>query len=729
MAEQQVIRQDVVRINWDIDASELKNLIKWMNKFKEAGEESTEKTEKGFQKVVSTAKSLKTSLTPLNTKINNLGKAALNAGKRIATGLGRIAKKAVLGLTAAVAGATVGLMKCVNLASDLQETTGKVEVSFGGDSGSVKEWSKNSIKSMGLAQQSALDAAALFGDMGTSMGLSTKEAADMSMSLVQLGADMSSFKNIDTEQSMNALKSIFTGETETLKNLGIVMTQTNLEAYALSKGIKKPLNEMTESEKVMLRYQYVMEKTKNAQGDFERTGGNWANQMRMLKEQFKQLGASIGQLPMGKLTAGLRVVNEWMTKINEILADGWQDGDKEKLFAVFSEAGTTIKNKLVQLAPIVGQAIADLVLKAKDYLIANKGAIWEGFKDVMAHGISLISQLFTGEGIDIESIKTKIQEIADKMMDFVTGVKENWPAIKATITGVAIAIGVLKAAIFACNAVLAINNGIAKAKQAIDIAMAAKTKIATAAQWLFNTSIMGCPVFWIIAAIIALIAIIVLLAKNWDKVKAAAEKCWEGIKKAWSAATGWLDENVVEPIKSAFQGAWDFVTDLWGGITDFFSGLWDGIKNIVSKITGKASEAKGDADKVKATKHAKGGLITTPHLGIVGEAGPEMIIPLTDRKRGLALWAKAGQMLNTGSLSHAVSVPSNYTRSNYTPDTGAVRASGGYCENNTYAPSFTLNFTGTTDRNAERTVKRWIQESMEEMFDSMGRKNPRLTEV
>ena len=124
----------------------------------------------------------------------------------------------------------------VNFSSDMQEAVNKVEVAFGNAADSVKSWSSTTLNSIGLAQGTALDMAALFGDMATSMGYSQDAAAQMSMALVNLAADLASFKNIGIDQASTALKSIFTGETESLKELGVVMTQANLEAYALAEG-------------------------------------------------------------------------------------------------------------------------------------------------------------------------------------------------------------------------------------------------------------------------------------------------------------------------------------------------------------------------------------------------------------------------------------------------------------------------------------------------------------
>lgn len=206
----------------------------------------------------------------------------------------------------------------VKLASDMEETINKVDVSFGKNADTVKEWAKTSITSMGLSKQSALDSAALYGDMATGMGLSQEKAADMAMTLTKLGADLSSFKNISNDVAQTALKSIFTGETESLKNLGVVMTQTNLEQFALSKGIRKRIKNMSEAEKIQLRYNYVLEKTKNAHGDFERTGGGASNQMRMFNENLKELGATFGQYILPYFTKALIHLNKMLVAFGQL---------------------------------------------------------------------------------------------------------------------------------------------------------------------------------------------------------------------------------------------------------------------------------------------------------------------------------------------------------------------------------------------------------------------------
>lgn len=203
----------------------------------------------------------------------------------------------------------------IKMASDFNESLNKVDVAFKGSSKSVKAFAKTSLESFGIAEGSALDMAALFGDMSTSMGLSTKEAAKLSTSLVGLAGDLASFKNMNIGEVTTALNGIFTGETESLKRLGVVMTEANLKTFALSKGFKEQYDQMTQGEKVMLRYQYVMAMTSNAQGDFKRTGGGAANQMRIFSETLKELGQLFGEVLLPTFTKILTSINGFMKSL------------------------------------------------------------------------------------------------------------------------------------------------------------------------------------------------------------------------------------------------------------------------------------------------------------------------------------------------------------------------------------------------------------------------------
>jgi hypothetical protein len=211
-----------------------------------------------------------------------------------------------------------GAAAAIKYASDYEESLNKVKVSFKDTSKSVQDFAKTSLRSFGIAEGTALDMAATFGDMATSLGLNTNQASKMSTSLVGLAGDLASFKNISIDIANTALSSIFTGETESLKKLGIVMTEANLQAYAFSKGITTKIQAMSQSEKVMLRYNYIMSVTSNSQGDFARTGGGAANQMRIFQESLKQLAQQFGSTILPEFTKLITKVNQLIQKFGEL---------------------------------------------------------------------------------------------------------------------------------------------------------------------------------------------------------------------------------------------------------------------------------------------------------------------------------------------------------------------------------------------------------------------------
>lgn len=199
--------------------------------------------------------------------------------------------------------------QAVSLASDLQEVQNVVDVAFGDMADKVEEFAKTSIETMGISELTAKRTASTYMAMGKGMGLAAQDAFNMSLGLTQLSADMASFYNISQERADIALKAVYTGETEVLKQYGIVMTEVNLQQYALSQGITKSLDSMNQQEKTMLRYNYVLQQTQLAQGDFARTSNSWSNQTRILSENWKQFMTIIGNGLIKVLTPLVTVLN------------------------------------------------------------------------------------------------------------------------------------------------------------------------------------------------------------------------------------------------------------------------------------------------------------------------------------------------------------------------------------------------------------------------------------
>ena len=204
---------------------------------------------------------------------------------------------------------------CIELGSDLAEVQNVVDVTFGAMSETINQFARNALEEFGLSETSAKKYTSTMGAMLKSMGFTTQAAADMSMEITGLAADMASFYNLSSETAFEKIRAGISGETEPLKQLGINMSVANLEAFALSQGINKAYNAMTQQEQAMLRYNYLMQVKADAQGDFARTSDGWANQVRVLTERFNALKAAIGQGLIAVLTPVIKVLNNLLAKI------------------------------------------------------------------------------------------------------------------------------------------------------------------------------------------------------------------------------------------------------------------------------------------------------------------------------------------------------------------------------------------------------------------------------
>lgn len=234
--------------------------------------------------------------------------------------LAGLAKKLSIALGGAFAlGKIVQFGKeAIDLGSDLQEVQNVVDVTFGSLSGQIDEFAKNAITSFGLSELSAKQYASTIGAMLKSMGFATDQAAAMSTEIAGLAGDVASFYNLTGDDAFAKIRSGISGETEPLKQLGINLSVANLEQYALAQGITKTYNAMTEQEKALLRYNYLMSVTSDAQGDFARTSNSWANQTKILSEQFNSMKATIGQGLINVLTPVIKVINTILSGLQAI---------------------------------------------------------------------------------------------------------------------------------------------------------------------------------------------------------------------------------------------------------------------------------------------------------------------------------------------------------------------------------------------------------------------------
>ena len=358
--------------------------------------------------------------------------------------------------------------EAVQAASDLAEVQNVVDVTFGDDAAKIESWAKNAGKQFGLTETQAKKFTSTLGAMMKSAGMSGSEIADMSTELSGLAADMASFYNLDFETAFQKIRSGISGETEPLKQLGINMSVANLNAYALQKGLGKTFEKMSQGEQVMLRYQYLMEATADAQGDFARTSDGFANATRMLETNIESLKTKLGSilLPVvNDVIAGINSMMEALTgnkketvldrfaaidlkkdeKIASIEATastartltgvleeiGWKietnkneagkmldkvpDGNTGKLNDLKENIGT-LSSKVQEAKDLVGKITENA--PGKDSMKDTKGAV-DTVKEAAEKAKSAVEQITTGEaqtgeGTAVETITKSVRKIGEE---------------------------------------------------------------------------------------------------------------------------------------------------------------------------------------------------------------------------------------------------------------------------------------------------------------------------
>lgn len=483
--------------------------------------------------------------------------------------LSKLGNKFSLGVTAPLSAAGFASF---NLASDLNENLNKTEVVFDKNSQAVEEWSKSALKSMGMCQSSALEMASKFGDMGKSMGLNNNQVKDYSIGLTQLAGDIASFKNISIDRANTALTGVYTGETEALKGLGIVMTQTNLEEFARSQGIKKKIQDMNQAEKVQLRYNYVMSVTKDAQGDFARTSDQAANAGRTFKESTKELGATIGNnlLP---------IFTPWINKANEIIMKfSGMDSGTQKLIV-------NLGLFLIAIGPVlkIFGSLSKAIGTTSKAILGMPGAIKKGVK-----GIRDFAKATKAGTNTLGKFGKGVVNCSKSIVDFTKKIILN--------TAQAIKNG----AIWVANKVKMI------AYKTAQVAVTVATKAMTVAQKALNLALRMNPIGLVITLLVGLAAVFVTLYNKCDWFRNGVNKVWESITSIFTKfdnfltgifTTDWTNSfgvfgNVINAFMRNVSNVWNSIKRIFGGIIDFIAGVftgdwsraWQGVVNIFGGI-------------------------------------------------------------------------------------------------------------------------------------------------
>lgn len=621
------------------------------------------------------------------TKATKKAQGSMSSMQKSATMLGATMKK-LAAVVSVVALARFG-KSCIDAASDLQEVQNVVDVTFGSMSGQIDDFAKNAITQFGMSETAAKQYTGTMGAMLKSMGLTTKQAAGMSMEITGLAGDMASFYNLKTDEAFAKIRSGISGETEPLKQLGINMSITNLQAYAMSQGITKSYKSMTQAEQATLRYNYLLSVTSDAQGDLSRTSGSWANQVRILSEQFNSLKVAIGTGLIQALTPVIQIINKVMAKLvslantfsavtaalfgkqkaaasasasaTETAADAQNDLatgignaskaskdaqknmsglDEMNTFQVASAssgsgdssgaaggvafdaietpeidtskteaslgklAGVMERLKKIDLTPLTesferlkgvlgtfGENISiglewllnNVLLPLANWTITD---VLPTFIDILSGALSVVNEVVSalqplGSWLWDSFLKPIAEWTGGVIVDVLTDIGDGLTAIsewakehKKTIENITIVAGSFAAAWGLVNLALnAWNIGVALWN--------AIGPIATIVTGAFGSAIgfLTSPIGIVTIAIGAIIAIVVLLAKNWDKVKEVAANVWENIKAVWQSVSDWFKQKIIDPLSNAWNNFKTLVINVW-------SGIWNGIKGAINWIIG-----------------------------------------------------------------------------------------------------------------------------------------------
>lgn len=270
--------------------------------------------------ISSTVESMGSKLSNMANTFSNVGSSLMNFGSQLTNSV----TKPIIDM------AKNGVMSF----SDLGEAQNVLDVTFGKNSKSVKDWSKTLLESFGIGQLQATQFSGTMGSIFKTLGFGKQEIIDMSQNVVELSGDLASFKNLQPEEAFYKIRAGILGETEPLKEIGILVDDTTTKHFAMKNGLKENWNELSVSEKAMWRYKSILVQTKDASGDFSNTSESFANRLRVLQGRVSDLGIQLGE----KLMPYAQLLLDWISQ-----AINW-----------FSSLDPVIKNIILVFTALVG---------------------------------------------------------------------------------------------------------------------------------------------------------------------------------------------------------------------------------------------------------------------------------------------------------------------------------------------------------------------------------------
>lgn len=546
--------------------------------------------------------------TTVNTKGFNKGVKSISGNMK---GLTTSVKAAGAALAAVVATKAVqGLInlstQAINLASDLEEVQNVVDTAFGSMSYKCEEFADTATEQFGMSKLSAKQTASTYMAMAKSMGLSMEVASDMAVEIAGLTGDVASFYNIEQDLAATKLKSIFTGETETLKDLGVVMTETNLKAYALAQGITKPYSAMTQAEKVSLRYGFVMDALADAQGDFAKTSDSWANQTRVLSERWKELLGILGGGLIKLLTPIVQMLNNIMAAlINVANAFSATIG---KLFGKQTQITANMASTATEAAEAEGKLATST--EEAGYAASNSTASFDKLNVLQQDtgsgaGGGMSGDIMTVDEEDAkgsDTILDKVSERLQRLQPYVDRLRAAWDNLKGAFErfgqskGVQMVLKFLKE-LWLIIADRAIAGGISILTGVIDILAGVLDFLGGLLSFVCGILTGDWDMAWEgatqmllgakemlkgIGEIVEGVLIFLIGEEAVTAIKNFILAAWEWFIQTSLYTTGLKTclEGLLMFLKGVFTGDWNLA---WEGVKTIFKGIWNSIVSIVER--------------------------------------------------------------------------------------------------------------------------------------------------
>jgi phage-related protein len=571
--------------------------------------------------IIGDASKLRAAVDDANGALGSLGR-----GFGAIAGVAKTAALGVAALGGGIIAAGMAAKPLIDAASDLNETISKVGVIFGEAAAPIRQFAAQAAKQLGMSERAALDASATMATFGKAAGLSGDELVTFSKDMVSLSADLASFFNTNPDEAMAAIGAALRGESEPIRKYGVLLDDATLRQRAFEMGLISSVKEgLTPAQKALAAQAEILAQTKDAQGDFARTADGAANKQRILAASVEDLKAKLGQalLPTFQKLLGFmidKVVPAIETHVVPAMGQLAQFVEAKVVPALQSAVAwvrdnwPTIRSVIVTVIEAVRTAIDFVATEVVPRVIAAFQAIVEFVRTNWPKVQAVAEDVFGA-----------IQKAIDTV---VTYVEERWPSIEETIGDVL------------HNVETVVKAVIGAVEWAWGTFGDTITTYARNAWGSIRTIIDGA--LQIIRG--ALDVFIGLISTDWDRLwsgfEGIAKGTWETLKgivglglNAIITTIRLVRDTIVAVLEAPFRSARDGILGVFDQIRDGFRNAvnfiidrWNALEFTVPGIFGFGDFTVGTR---KIQRLADGGIVTSPTLAVVGESGPEAVIPLS----------------------------------------------------------------------------------------------------